>query len=139
MGKLVIKRVRPTLKGYELYKNGRQSSRKMVVPSSITENISTPRVEEPGFKVAAVEPTKKSKEKEVVTEVPKDQVNKGNTEKKEVDTVMMDTKEKVELASAILTNESSVKAKRIRKDKGLIERKESTIILTEDNRELLKG
>lgn len=55
------------------------------------------------------------------------------------DIVMMDTNQKIELANAVLAEEGKIKAKRIRKEKGLIERKESTIVLTEDNRELLKG
>ena len=53
----------------------------------------------------------------------------------------MDTKEKVELASQILNNSNNEKDfqfKRIKKDKGLIERTESSkTIITEDNRELL--
>ena len=49
----------------------------------------------------------------------------------------MDTKEKIELANQIL--EQEVKVKRIKKDKGLIEKVETNkIILTEDNRELLR-
>lgn len=59
---------------------------------------------------------------------------KSNTE----DTVMMTTNEKIELANTILDEQPKVKARRIKADKGLIERKENTIILTEDNRELLK-
>ena len=53
----------------------------------------------------------------------------------------MDTKEKVELASQILNNSNNEKDfqfKRIKKDKGLIERTESSkTIITEDNKELL--
>ena len=57
-------------------------------------------------------------------------------EKKETD---MNTSEKIALANDILNMESENKVKKIRKDRGLIERTESSkIILTEDNRELLK-
>ena len=52
----------------------------------------------------------------------------------------MDTKEKIELANQILGDASSEGIKVLRKDGGLIERKMTeTIILTEDNRELLLG
>lgn len=51
---------------------------------------------------------------------------------------VMDTKEKIQMAAAVLNNEQP-KVKKVKKDKGLIERTESSItILTEDNRELLK-
>ena len=51
---------------------------------------------------------------------------------------VMTTSEKVELAQSILNN-APFEAKRIKKDKGLIERTESSkTILTEDNKELLK-
>ena len=51
---------------------------------------------------------------------------------------VMDTKEKIQMANAIL-NAEQPKVKKVKKDKGLIERTESSItILTEDNRELLK-
>ncbi len=50
---------------------------------------------------------------------------------------VMDTKEKIELANAVLGSEPKVK--KVKKEKGLIERTESSVtILTEDNRELLK-
>jgi len=52
--------------------------------------------------------------------------------------IVMDTKEKIQMAAAVLGNEQP-KIKKVKKDKGLIERTESSItILTEDNRELLK-
>lgn len=60
----------------------------------------------------------------------------NNKEKKEV----MNTAEKVAMAQEILSTEDNKKqnVKRIRKDKGLIERTESSkTILTEDNKELL--
>lgn len=51
---------------------------------------------------------------------------------------VMDTKEKIQMANAIL-NAEQPKVKKVKKEKGLIERTESSItILTEDNRELLK-
>lgn len=52
----------------------------------------------------------------------------------------MDTQEKIMMANAILnqTDVAANKVKKVRKDKGLIEKTESSkIILTEDNRELL--
>ena len=52
----------------------------------------------------------------------------------------MDTQDKIRMATALLNqeDESLVKVKKMRKDKGLIEKTESSkIILTEDNRELL--
>ena len=49
---------------------------------------------------------------------------------------VMDTKDKIELAAEVLEMQSQIK--KIKNDKGLIERTESSkIILTEDNRELL--
>ena len=49
---------------------------------------------------------------------------------------VMDTKDKIELAAEVLEMQSQIK--KIKTDKGLIERTESSkIILTEDNRELL--
>ena len=51
----------------------------------------------------------------------------------------MDTKEKIEMAERILEDENvEYNFKRLKTDKGLIERTESSkTILTEDNRELL--
>lgn len=67
--------------------------------------------------------------------------NKGNekeTNESELNTKVMDTREKIELASSILEMEAQPKVKKVKKDRGLIERVEgSTIILTEDNKELL--
>ena len=61
---------------------------------------------------------------------------KDNEEIKEDN--VMDTKEKIQMANAIL-NAEHPKVKKVKKEKGLIERTESSItILTEDNRELLK-
>ena len=63
---------------------------------------------------------------------------KKNEINKEENISVMETKEKIELASAILDMDAQPKVKKIKRDKGLIERVEgSTIILTEDNRELL--
>ena len=52
----------------------------------------------------------------------------------------MDTKEKIELINNVFTEQKpKAEFKRIKKDKGLIERTESSkITLTEDNKELLK-
>ena len=51
----------------------------------------------------------------------------------------MDTKEKIQMAAEILEG-GDVNVKKIKTEKGLIERTESSkIIITEDNRELLRG
>ena len=60
-----------------------------------------------------------------------------NNEKKEN---VMDTQEKILMAQAVLNQNNAMapKVKKVRKEKGLIEKTESSkIILTEDNRELL--
>ena len=63
-----------------------------------------------------------------------DTVAENNEEIKEA---VMTTSEKIAMAQAVLDNPSS-KTKRIKRDKGLIERTESSkTILTEDNKELL--
>lgn len=50
----------------------------------------------------------------------------------------MTTDEKIALAQTVLDNDAPISTKRIKKDKGLIERTESSkTILTEDNKELL--
>ena len=52
----------------------------------------------------------------------------------------MDTQEKIMIAKAVLNNQTDniTTVKKVRKEKGLIEKTESSkIILTEDNRELL--
>ncbi len=55
---------------------------------------------------------------------------------------VMTTSEKVEMVKELLKDDEKVKKpamKRLKKDKGLIERTESSkIVLTEDNKELLK-
>lgn len=65
----------------------------------------------------------------------------GENNNKEENKVVMNTAEKVEMANKILAQQESMpkqKIKKIRKDKGLIERTESSkTILTEDNKELL--
>jgi hypothetical protein len=50
----------------------------------------------------------------------------------------MDTKEKIELANQILNNSAQQDVKMLKTDNSIIERKMSSIILTEDNRELLR-
>lgn len=73
----------------------------------------------------------------------KEDISQINSEKnnKEENKVVMNTAEKVEMANKILAQQESMpkqKVKKIRKDKGLIERTESSkTILTEDNKELL--
>ena len=61
-------------------------------------------------------------------------IQKNNTEKSEKD---MTTAEKISAANEILNQQPTVK--RVKRDKGLFERTESSkTILTEDNKELLK-
>jgi hypothetical protein len=81
--------------------------------------------------------------KKKISNRPLQQVNKQtvvceNKEDKKV--TDMDTKEKITLANEILGQSTNdlTQIKKVRKDKGLIEKTESSkIILTEDNRELL--
>lgn len=115
MGKIVVKKIQKTIVGAKLYNYGRQSTMRSV--------YNEPVVEEQTVVKEDAKSTKKTEEK--------------NNEIK-TDTVMMTTNEKIELANAVLTDKPQVKAKRLKNDRGLIERKENTIILTEDNRELLK-
>lgn len=58
----------------------------------------------------------------------------NNTENKEV----MDNSKKISMAEAIINDTPAPVVKRIKKDKGLIERTESSkTVLTEDNKQLL--
>ena len=73
-----------------------------------------------------------------------EEINPTETKKKNKKvkkTTEMDTSEKIKVAAEILNDtkdEEKASVKRVRQDKGLIERVESSkIILTEDNRELL--
>lgn len=51
----------------------------------------------------------------------------------------MDTKDKLDMVESVISDEPNA-IKRIKKDKGLIERTESSkTILTEDNKELILG
>ena len=74
--------------------------------------------------------------KEYISQINSEKINKDENNK-----VVMNTAEKVEMANKILAQQESMpkqKVKKIRKDKGLIERTErSKTILTEDNKELL--
>lgn len=101
-----------------LYKYGRQSNvRKVYV--GLTESLN-------------------NESKPIVEEVKVEEKPENKIKEEKDETVMMDTNEKIELANKILSEEAQIKVKRLKKDKGLIERKENSIILTEDNRELLK-
>lgn len=76
-------------------------------------------------------PQKKNVATTVVTE---NKVEEPTVKKKNE---VMTTSEKIEMAQSVLGNTPNIK--RVKKDKGLIERVESTkTVLTEDNRELLK-
>ena len=80
---------------------------------------------------------KKSLSKKPLTKVVEKVVVENNVDK---NIKNMDTQEKIMMANAILnqTDASINKVKKVRKEKGLIEKTESSkIILTEDNRELL--
>jgi hypothetical protein len=60
--------------------------------------------------------------------------------KKEINEEVMTTSEKIAMAQSVLNNASQTtpSVRRVKKDKGLIERTESSkTILTEDNKELL--
>lgn len=59
--------------------------------------------------------------------------------KKKVNEKVMTTSEKIEMAQSVLNNtDKAPSVRRIKKDKGLIERTESSkTILTDDNKELL--
>ena len=72
-----------------------------------------------------------------IEEVKNEDINEIIDDVEQNNEEVMDTKEKIELANEILSNDTKVK--KVKKEKGLIERTESSItILTEDNRELLK-
>ena len=87
-------------------------------------------------KIEEIDKVEVVKEIEVVKEEQHTIKDNNVDEKQEV----MDTKTKIELANAVLDNANESKVKKIKKDKGLIERTESSkSIITEDNRELLRG
>lgn len=98
-----------------------------------------------GSKKVDIQETKPINKEEKVEEPvqAKEDISQINSEKnnKEENKVVMNTAEKVEMANKILAQQESMpkqKVKKIRKDKGLIERTESSkTILTEDNKELL--
>lgn len=98
-----------------------------------------------GSKKVDIQETKPINKEEKVEEPVqvKEDISQINSEKnnKEENKVVMNTAEKVEMANKILAQQESMpkqKVKKIRKDKGLIERTESSkTILTEDNKELL--
>ena len=85
--------------------------------------------------------------KHIINRKPQINVNVGNVNestknveeeknKKEINEKVMTTSEKIEMAQNVLNGTTT---KRIKRDKGLIERTESSkTILTEDNKELLK-
>ena len=103
-----------------------------MVTKRIRPSLTTSRLYNNGRQSSMKQVYRESVKHEETEQSPK--IEENNQEK---DIVTMDTKQKVELANAVLAEKGAVKAKKIKKDKGLIERKENTIILTEDNRELL--
>lgn len=92
------------------------------------------------FKPTFVQSTAKNElneEKTIVTKEFKTTVA-NKQDKKEKNSKDMTTNEKIALLNNVIDNTSKPKARRVKKDRGLIERTESsTIILTEDNKELL--
>lgn len=83
-----------------------------------------------------VDNNKTTKDKVETTVKEENVVNTSKTEDKKKVNEVMTTSEKIAMAQSVLNNEAP---KRIKKDKGLIERTESSkTILTEDNKELLK-
>ena len=87
--------------------------------------------------VTMVEEKPKEEVKKEVEVVVNDKKIENNDEKIEK---VMDTSEKIAIANEVLNDMPQMKARKLKKDKGLFERTESSsIILTEDNRELLKG
>lgn len=81
--------------------------------------------------------------KRINTMKPQKKVNfftnevKNENKQEEINEQVMTTSEKIEMAQNVL-NDTPSKFKRVKKDKGLIERAESSkTILTEDNKELL--
>ncbi len=119
---------------------------KRFIHKKIKDNISprrlailkNPTVEKVENIVVKEEKQEIVEEKPIVVEpiIEVEEIVKNNEEIKEDN--VMDTKEKIQMANAIL-NAEQPKVKKVKKEKGLIERTESSItILTEDNRELLK-
>ena len=119
---------------------------KRFIHKKIKDNISprrltilkNPTVEKVENIVVEEEKQEIVEEKPIVVEptIEVEEIVKNNEEIKEDN--VMDTKEKIQMANAIL-NAEQPKVKKVKKEKGLIERTESSItILTEDNRELLK-
>ena len=73
-----------------------------------------------------------------VTEKKEEKPKEVKTNKKKINEKVMTTNEKVALAQEVLNSTQPSTTKRIKRDKGLIERTESSkTILTEDNKELL--
>ena len=69
---------------------------------------------------------------------PQKMVSNTNVNKIEENKSVMTTEEKIAMAQAALNGTPASPVKRVKKDKGLIERTESSkTILTEDNKELL--
>ena len=114
---------------------------KRFIHKKIKDNISSRRLAilknptvEKVENIVAKEEKQEIVEQETIIEIEENV--KDNEEIKEDN--VMDTKEKIQMANAIL-NAEQPKVKKVKKEKGLIERTESSItILTEDNRELLK-
>ena len=119
---------------------------KRLIQKKIKDNISSrrlailknPTVEKVENIVVEEEKQEIVEQETIVVEpiIEVEEIVKNNEEIKKDN--VMDTKEKIQMAKAIL-NAEQPKVKKVKKEKGLIERTESSnTILTEDNRELLK-
>lgn len=105
-----------------------------------------------GFIIKKSQDVKPAKRKSVKVSVPESSFkndkgvltqklenNKPEKVVKKKITNVMDTKDKLDMAESVISDEPKA-IKRIKKDKGLIERTESSkTILTEDNKELILG
>ena len=102
---------------------------------AVLENSTLEKVEN----IVVKEKKQEIVEQETIVVEPIIEVEENVKDNKEIkEDNVMDTKEKIQMANAIL-NAEQPKVKKVKKEKGLIERTESSItILTEDNRELLK-
>lgn len=123
----------------------RQSFKPFKQISTINNNVNVVEKKEEIVSEENVEivdvPIEKEKVEETTKEVVENNVSENTSNKTKKKKRNMDTKQKVEMAQEILNKEDSINNfnfKRIKKDKGLIERTESSkTIITEDNKELL--
>lgn len=129
MKRFIVKRVMPSRRPM---RPAKLVQRNVALPTNDNAEVNAAQIEE------AVE-IKPKAEENVADVINQTETKKKN--KKSKKTTEMDTSEKIKVAAEILNDtkdEERASVKRVRQDKGLIERVESSkIILTEDNRELL--